>query len=150
MLTNPKGIGGLPNAAMFSTAWQSQLQSSQTPFQNCVIQLLVYAEGGWNSTTNTYDPVTETLIFEGRARIQPVRSPRRENVTDNRTHTQVVRFQVADTTADVRPDMWVRVTDGGLNPNLPNQEYKVTEIHDSGNLIERTFEAVTDVESIPA
>lgn len=140
------GLGGLKQAQPFSDNWQAQLKGTQELWHNCAINIYKEVRGKFDPETGE-TPVTEILVYSGKARVQPVRASRDANVVDDRTTQQVARFQISDTSINLTPDMWVKVTSEGLNPSLTRYRFKLREIVDSGNLIERTFEAVMDNES---
>ena len=145
------GLSGLKQAQPFSENWQAQLKGTQELWHNCSINIYTEVRGKFDPETGE-TPVTEVQVYSGMARVQPVRASRDVNVVDDRTTQQVARFQISDTSINLTPDMWVKVVDSPtagstLNPSLSRYRFKLREVVDSGNLIERTFEAVMDNES---
>ena len=104
------GLSGLKQAQPFSENWQAQLKGTQELWHNCAINIYKEVRGKFDPVTGE-TPVTEELVYSGRARVQPVRASRDVNVVDDRTTQQVARFQISDTSINLTPDMWVKVTE---------------------------------------
>ena len=104
------GLGGLKQAQPFSDNWQAQLKGTQELWHNCAINIYKEVRGKFDPETGE-TPVTEILVYSGKARVQPVRASRDANVVDDRTTQQVARFQISDTSINLTPDMWVKVTE---------------------------------------
>lgn len=102
---------------------------------------------------DAFEP-TVTTLYEGKARIQPMRGPLQANAAGELTTLQGVRIQVplgvgAGEGANFKPweiatNQWVEVTKSPHNPELMNYVYRVHEIVDSSNPVERTFETRMD------
>lgn len=125
------GLAPVAEAAMVATIW-------------------IYTSG-----PRTYDPDTDTWTtsdvthYEGKTRVQPVRSSRDAANTGDATTLQRVRFQIpAGSLPELRPDMRVQVTESPLNPALLSNLFVVTEMVDSSNPFEQTFEATTNNETV--
>ena len=93
---------------------------------------------------------TEVVLWSGSARIQQVANDTRDpdggrSVLSNRR----VRFQVPldDTRAFVRAGLVVRVTDGGLFPDLENMEFSISSAINSSYAWLLTIECEADVKS---
>jgi hypothetical protein len=93
---------------------------------------------------------TEVVLWSGSARIQQVASDTRDpdggkSVLSNRR----VRFQVPldETRAFVRAGLVVRVTDGGLFPDLENMEFSISSAINSSYAWLLTIECQADVKS---
>lgn len=104
------GLSGLKQAQPFSENWQAQLKGTQELWHNCSINIYKEVRGKFDPETGE-TPVTEVLVYSGKARVQPVRASRDVNVVDDRTTQQVARFQISDTSVNLTPDMWVKVTE---------------------------------------
>ena len=104
------GLGGLKQAQPFSENWQAQLKGTQELWHNCSINIYTEVRGKFDPETGE-TPVTEVQVYSGMARVQPVRASRDVNVVDDRTTQQVARFQISDTSINLTPDMWVKVTE---------------------------------------
>lgn len=103
----------------------------------------------WDEWTNTATG-TETILWTGDARIQPVSYETRDpdggmSVLSNRK----VRFQVPlDETRDfVRSGLIVRVTNGGQFPDLVNIQFNVSSAINSSYAWLLTIECEADVKS---
>lgn len=93
---------------------------------------------------------TRTKWYEGEARIQPVGAPSQKEIPGDDSKIQRVRFQIPIEAIGLElvPEEWkVEVTECPLNPSILNYLYTVKEVMDSGNPLEKTFEAevVTDL-----
>jgi hypothetical protein len=93
---------------------------------------------------------TELVLWSGSARIQQVANDTRDpdggrSVLSNRR----VRFQVPldDTRTFVRAGLVVRVTDGGLFPDLENMEFNILSAINSSYAWLLTIECEADVKS---
>lgn len=93
---------------------------------------------------------TEVVLWSGSARIQQVANDTRDpdggrSVLSNRR----VRFQVPldDTRTFVRAGLVVRVTDGGLFPDLENMEFSISSAINSSYAWLLTIECEADVKS---
>lgn len=131
------------NRNLFTSRWQSGLVSGQVAAQPATVKVFT------RSTTyvSNLPVVVETSLYNGEARVQPVRTPRRNPEVGDTREDQTVRFQLKLNSLEFSADtMYVRVLTCPLNPALVNGEvYVLREVTDSSNPIERTFEAVADV-----
>ncbi len=103
----------------------------------------------------TFDPWTntstgtETVLWTGEARIQPVNEMRDPNGGRSILASQRVRFQVPlDQTRDfVRSGLAIRVTGGGQFPDLVNLQFNVLSAVNSSYAWLLTIECEADVKS---
>lgn len=103
----------------------------------------------------TFDPWTntstgtETVLWTGDARIQPVNEMRDPNGGRSILASQRVRFQVPlDQTRDfVRSGLAIRVTEGGQFPDLVNLQFNVLSAVNSSYAWLLTIECEADVKS---
>ncbi len=103
----------------------------------------------------TFDPWTntstgtETVLWTGEARIQPVNEMRDPNGGRSILASQRVRFQVPlDETRDfVRSGLAIRVTEGGQFPDLVNLQFNVLSAVNSSYAWLLTIECEADVKS---
>lgn len=132
----------LRNHQVFTTKWQSGL----VPGRNAAMPATVEVFTRTVDYVNKIPTPSESIVYTGVARIQPLRTPRRNAEVGDTKVDQTVRFQVAFTDVNfVTETMYARVLECTLNPALVNGEvYVLNESLDSSNPIERTFEAVTD------
>lgn len=131
------------NREVFTSRWQSGLVPGQVAAQPATVKVFTRAV----TYTNNLPVVVETQLYSGTARVQPVRTPRRNPEVGDTREDQMVRFQLKLNSLELSADtMYVRVLTCPLNPALANGDvYALREVTDSSNPIERTFEAVVDV-----
>lgn len=126
---------------LFTAKWQSGLVPGQLAAQACTVKVFTQTEVYANNTAT----VTEAQIFSGSARVQPVRIPRRNAETGDVAVDQTIRIQIPLGVYAVVPDKTrCRVLTAPLNADLVNKVFILTEVTDSGNPVERTFEGVLD------
>ena len=105
----------------------------------------------WDPFTNTYTGGTETELWSGSARIQPLGAgdnPETDYAFSS-AGTRRVRMQVKiDPTRDfIRKGLRVRVTDGGQDSDLELLDFVVTNAINSSYAWLRTIECEADVKS---
>lgn len=130
---------------LFTQAWVDRVSPVVKAAMTATIRVYTPDLGAsYDVETDTWTQNPET-VYEGPARVQPVRSSRFQSDTT----VQTVRFQVpVEDSFDVRVDMHVRVIDSPLNRNLEGREFVVVQIVDSSNPVEQTFEATVDNELV--
>jgi len=142
------------NEPLFSQAWVDALKA--TPEAGMVSTIKVYDP---NTGAAVYDPVTgtyvtvPTILYTGKARVQPIRGARATAVAGNDTFTQMVLVSIpidAGKLLDLRPRHRMQVTAAPLNPTLTMYLFAVQEVLDSTNPIERTFYCTTNLETVVA
>jgi hypothetical protein len=139
---------------LFTQAWVDALKG--TPEQGMVATIELYepntGEALYDEETGEY--VSEpTILYTGKARVQPMRSARQGGVQGNDSYSQVVQFQIPidqGKLIDIRPKHRVKVTAAPLNPMLTKYLYAVSEVLDSSNPLERTFYATVNLETVVA
>ena len=106
-------------------------------------------EQTWDMATNTYGATTETIVWSGKARIQPVRSSSTPQLEVTQGSIQGVMVQVPyDATLGlVRKGMQVRVTSGGEDAVLEDLILVVRSAINSSYGWNRTIECDADVKS---
>ena len=131
------------NREVFTSRWQSGLVPGQVAAQSATVKVFTRTV----TYVNNLPVVVETSLYNGEARVQPVRTPRRNPEVGDTREDQMVRFQLKLNSLEFSADtMYVRVLTCPLNPALANGDvYALREVTDSSNPIERTFEAVVDV-----
>lgn len=128
---------------LFTSGWQSGLVPGQVAAQSATVKVFTRTV----TYVNNLPVVVETQLYSGEARVQPVRTPRRNPEVGDTREDQMVRFQLKLNSLELSADtMFVRVLTCPLNPALVNGDvYVLREVTDSSNPVERTFEAVVDV-----
>lgn len=147
---------GLLNAhytgQLFTQAWVNAIKGTPEKGMTATIKLYdpTITDAVYDPATNTYVNTTEPL-YEGKARVQPLRSSRQINQAGNPSYGQVVQFQIPideGKLLDIRPRHRVEVTACDLNPALMNFLYAVHEVMDSSNPVERTFVCTVNLETV--
>lgn len=142
MALRPRGA----DRPLFTERWAAGL--APVAEAGMVAQIEVYqivGEGQYDLETDSWTVETEEF-YDGKARVQPVRSSREVQNTGDPTMVQRVRFQIPRGDYGLLPDQRVRVTSSPLNPALERSEFVIVEITDSSNPFETTFEATTNLE----
>lgn len=140
----------LKRPALFTPQWQAGLKG--IPEQAMVAQVEIIdprlGEGEYDPVTNTWvgGPVT---LYTGKARVQPLRSASRAPVPGASTTTQTVLISLPVETLSIPFEVShvLKVIDGGLNPDLVRYQYRIKELMDSSNPIERTIMCEVDQEA---
>lgn len=135
--------------SLFNSRWQQRYARIVERSMNVTIEIFVPGEATHDIQTDTWSQ-SETVLYTGKARAQPLRTARKESVPGNSTSSLPYLFSipVRYNDIDLRPDQQVRVLVSPLNPQLPLFQYVIYEVGDSGNPIERTFYASVDQEVI--
>lgn len=141
-------VNKTPN--VFSQRWVDGLK--HVPESGMVAQIEMYTLGErvYNEATNQYD-YTKTVLYAGKARVQPLRSANPRVIPNNATTVQTVLISLpidAVLDKDIRPSVQVRVTASPLNPALTKYQYVLKEIMDSSNPLERTFLSEVNQEAV--
>lgn len=137
-------ISGWSRTNPFNTVWQDHLKAVPQKAMNAVIEIFYTDIGEAEMDDNgdyTY-PEEEVILYDGKARVQPIRAA----IDRDNTQIQTLLVSVTDLDLDIRPKHKMRVVSCAENPVLPKYKYVVHEVTDSSNLIERTFYVKSDVE----
>lgn len=109
-------------------------------------------ERSMTATVRFTDPKTQSAVLDNvPARIQPLRSAVPKENLANDTRTQVILVSIPidiGRNLDLRPRHRAVVLECELLPVLENFLYVVSEIMDSSNSIERTFQFTVDLEAV--
>lgn len=107
-------------------------------------------EQTWNMATNSYGASTETIVWSGKARIQPIRGESLPDLNVMQGAIQGFRVQVPyDANLSlIRKGMQVRITDGGEDVVLSNLILLVRSAVNSSYGWNRTIECDADVKSV--
>lgn len=129
---------GYSNRKFFTPAWVDRLKG--------------IPERGMNAKVRFTDPKTQSVVLDNvPARIQPIRSAVPKDNLANDTRTQVILVSIPidqGRTLDLRPRHRAVVIDCPLMPVLKNFLYIASEVSDSSNAIERTFQFTVDIEAV--
>ena len=104
----------------------------------------------WNPVTNTYTSPTDTVIWSGSARVQPLRTASMPDLGVTQGAIEAIRVQVPydASLGFVQKGMRVRVTNGGEDAVLEDLEFIVRSAVNSSYGWNRTIECDTDVKSV--
>lgn len=140
----------LNRPSLFSYQWQASLKS--VPEQAMVAQVEITDP---KASQGIYDPVTgewtsgSVPLYSGKARVQPLRSASRASIPGASTTTQTILISLPVETLSIPLEVsyLLKVTNGGLNPDLLRYQYRIKELMDSSNPIERTIMCEVDQEA---
>jgi len=106
-------------------------------------------EQGWDEFTNDYISNSETVIWSGSARVQPIKTERLPDMDIMQGAVRGVRIQVPyDANLSlIREGMQIRITDGGEDVVLENLILTVRSAINSSYGWNRTIECDADVKS---
>lgn len=142
---------GLIGAAdlIFTQEWVDGI--SHVPEKGMAGKIRIFIPGkqeGWDSATNTPILTPEVEVYNGKARIQPVRAASPKAVPTNSTTVQTVLFSIpiAFKDLDLKTFYQVTVLEAPRNPALTKFKYVMGESLDSSNPIEKTFYCTVDLE----
>lgn len=134
---------------IFTQEWVDGLSGIPEKGMAAKIRILIPGkETGWNPTTNTPILAPDVVLYEDKARVQPVRSSSQKTIPTNTTSVQTVLFSIpiANKALVLKPSYQVRVLEAPLNPTLVNFKYVLSELMDSSNPLEKTFYCTVDLE----
>lgn len=134
---------------LFSQAWVEALRGTTEAGMIATVRFFTLGEAVYNPDTDTWTP-NETEIYEGPARVQPLRTATQRNAPGNETTVQAVLFSIpiSNKALDLRPEAQGEVLVADLMPALTTYQYVVTEIMDSSNPVERTFLCSVNQETV--
>lgn len=107
-------------------------------------------EQTWNEFTNSYGTSTESVIWSGRARVQPIGSERLTNLQIAQGSVRSVRFQIPyDASLPlIREGLQIVVTNGGEDSVLESLMFIVTGSINSSYGWNRTIECDVNLKSV--
>ena len=131
---------------LFSQEWVDENKGVPESGMNCAITITrITGTGAWDPVTGTVTSTTTTVLTT-KARIQPLRSSVPKEVPGNDTFTQVMLVSYPVTkTATVKVGDILKVTESPLNADLLRYDFRVKELLDSGNILERTIQCEVDL-----
>lgn len=127
---------------LFSDEWAEGLRFSVESGMIASVHLFEPGgEGVWDPDINDWTEPEPVTLYEGKARVQPIRAAADKAVPGNATTVQSVLVSVPReaTALDIRPGQQVRVTAAAMNPQLTEFLFVVHEVMDSSNPLEKTF-----------
>lgn len=135
----------------FTAEWQAGLAKARQPFMPTTVRIFDQGKGVYDPATNKYTYPNLTVVYEGEARVQPIRSTQSRILPQDNTTVQTVLFmipllEVQD--VDFRPGLQARVTSAPLFPGVEGYQYVLREVTDAGNAVERTLVFTVDQEMV--
>lgn len=128
--------------ALFSQAWVDSIKGA--PESAMVATVLITDP---HSSTRVYDPETDTwndvstIVYTGKARVQPLRSAVQKASPGNETTVQtvLVSLPISEKSTNYRPGLVLEVLTAPLGPALLGYQFVLNDVVDSSNEIERTL-----------
>ena len=137
-----------PEPELFTAEWVEEYRGVPESAMNCVVKFrrVVTGPGTWNPETGQIDGTTVTELGDSIARLQPLRSAVPKEVPGNDTFTQVLLVSIPITPyIEFRAGDQMKVLMADLNPDLLRYDYRLKEVLDSGNPLERTLQFEVDI-----
>jgi hypothetical protein len=140
--------------------WASHHRRLSSSFQLCDVDIYMESLGErtYDPTTNTWDSGA-TVIWSGKARLQPTKISSERNIPGNPSFVRQVQVQIDfhknlaedsdGVMADIRPGNYMVVTASPLDPTLTKFVYVVRTVMGSSNPWQRTLTCEVDMESDP-
>jgi hypothetical protein len=140
--------------------WVSHHRNLSSSFQVCDIDIYneQLASREYNATTNTWD-TDSTVMWSGKARIQPTKISSERNIPGNPSFVRQVVMQIDfnknqvegsnGAMADIRPGNYILVTNSPYDQLLTKFVYIVRTVMGSSNPWQRTITCEVDMESDP-
>ena len=150
----------LNSRSVLDPRWVYHNRNVSTSFQVCDIDIYNEQLGGrvYDPTTNSWDNGS-TVIWAGKARIQPTKISSERNIPGNPSFVRQVIMQIDfnknqvegsdGEMADIRPGNYVLVTNSPYDATLQNFVYIVRTVMGSSNPWQRTITCEVDMESDP-
>ena len=104
----------------------------------------------WNMTTNTFTNAPQTVLYTGKARIQPISNARTPDLGITQGSIQGIRVQIpySANLELIRKGLEVEVTNGGQDAVLEDLRFTVRSAVNSSYGWNRTIECDVDVKSV--
>ena len=137
-----------PEPELFTAEWVEEHRGVPESAMNCVVKFrrVVAGPGTWNPETGQIEGTTVTELGDSIARLQPLRSAVPKEVPGNDTYTQVILVSIPITPyIEFRAGDQMKVLMADLNPDLLRYDYRLKEVLDSGNPLERTIQFEVDI-----
>lgn len=140
--------GLLRSKDLFTDKWVNGLKAAPESGMAGEIEIFSYTV----TYANFVPTQVDTILWSGKARVQPLRTANQKSVPgdDSKVQQVLVSIPVDAIDVELRSDKhFVRVTKAPLNPTLAGFKYAVREVMDSSNPIEKTFitEVITSVKN---
>ena len=137
-----------PEPELFTAEWVEEHRGVPESAMNCSVKFtrVVAGSGTWDPETGQLDGTTVTELGDSIARLQPLRSAVPKEVPGNDTFTQVLLVSIPITPhIEFRAGDQMKVLTAARNPDLLRYDYRLKEVLDSGNPLERTLQFEVDI-----
>lgn len=145
-------MGVFANGGINFAAISDEMRSTMLPWMNGTVQIVDpnVEEQEWDAFTNEYTGGTATVLWQGPARIQHLRTESIPEVGYSQAGLRGIRFQIPMDAelGFVRKGLQVIVIDGGSDPELEQLSYVITSAINSSYAWGKTIEAEVDVKSV--
>jgi hypothetical protein len=124
--------------------WQDQIHDVAVQFMNAQVQFFV-------TNKNPVGAPVETILWQGKARVQQLRAPREGQTSYESTGSRMFRFQLDpdDNPPFFNEGTFARVLDGGRDPDLELLIMTVNSSINSSHRAVRTVELRADMNQVP-
>ena len=141
-----------PNTPIDFAKIATEMRTIVARWYNAEIQIIDpnLREQVWDMATNTYSTTSETVLYSGSARVQPLSQASTPDIGITQAAVHGVRVQVPyDANLGlIRKGLQVRVTAGGQDAVLQDLKFVVKSAINSSYGWNRTIECEVDVKSV--
>jgi len=137
-------------------SWEQQIAdvSGLVEFQNATITIFdpSLLTKAYSYDTNAYTVTGDAVVYEGQARVQPMRLATQISAGPIDDPSSASRFMVQipfESDVVIERGFQMQVTDGGRNSRLETYLFTVVADTDSSHMASHTFECVVNVEQKP-
>ena len=137
-------------------SWEQQIAdvSGLVEFQNATITIFdpYLLTKTYSYDTNAYTVSGDAVVYEGQARVQPMRLATQVSGGPIDDPSSASRFMVQipfESAVVINRGFQMQVTDGGRNPRLETYLFTIVADTDSSHMASHTFECVVNVEQNP-
>lgn len=136
---------------LFNPAWVEALRGA--PESAMAATVVIFDP---HESSRVYDAETDewiefqTVVYTGKARLQPIRNAGKWDSSGNDTSVQgvLVSIPIAESATNFRPGQQLNVLTAPLAPALLTYQFVLSDIVDSSNEIERTLAFTINQESV--
>ena len=145
-------MGVFNSGAINFASISDEMRSTMLPWMNGMVQIIDpnVENSEWDPFTNEYTGGNTTVLWQGPARIQHLKSETMPDVGFSQVSIRGIRLQVPMDTelGFVRKGLQVIVIDGGSDPELEQLQFVVSSAINSSYAWGRTIECEVDVKSV--
>lgn len=145
-------MGVYANAGIDFTAIGSGMAESMSAWLNAEVEIFDanMRDLEWDPVTNAYGEDVETVIWSGKARIQPVSNVGKPYVgaQSGSIRNVLLHVPIAEVGDDVKPGMMIRVKESGNDPFLANSIFVIESAVNSSYAWVRTLFCTSDIKNV--